>query len=295
MSKENKQKVDEVRSAGENTSIFPAAFDRNKAKWSHVDDSGTNVNADTLTLATLNTWFGDYYFKERWRAITELLRETNADIIALQEMTCASLKLILKEDWIRDEYFISDIAGSTLSSYGVMLLSRIPIKFLNLHPLTSVMGRHVLIAEFEINGERLLVGTSHLESLRHSARIRYIQLQKIFKLLNASDNSVLMGDFNFCSSWEENSNIDSGYSDLWERLRSDDPGYTEDTDINLMRRVLNREEKKVRFDRIISRSALSRWTPKKINRIGLQPISSDHPDIFPSDHFGLMGRLEWSS
>jgi tyrosyl-DNA phosphodiesterase 2 len=277
----------------ENTLLFPAMFDKKKDQWRLVYDSAENMNADSLTFVTFNIWFGDYYFEERVGALTEILKKSNADIIALQEITDASLQLILKEDWIKRSYYISDISSSSFYSYGVILLSRIPIKKLNLYPLISVMDRHVLIAEFEINEQKLLVGTTHLESLRYSSKMRAFQLEQIFTILNESDHAVLMGDFNFCSSWEENANIDGRYSDFWEILRPDEPGYTEDTDMNTMRRQLKREEKKVRFDRIISHSISGCWEPKKINRIGMKPISSEHPDIFPSDHFGLIGKLEW--
>lgn len=277
----------------ENTLIFPASFQRDKNKWELIYNTGTNIKASTLTFLTFNTWFGDFHFEERFRATIEILKDSNADIIALQEITDASLELLLKDDWIKNNYFISDNSCSTFYSYGVIILSRFPIKNLNLHPLKSIMGRHVLIAEFEINEQKILIGTTHLESLRHSAKMRSIQLNEIFALLNESDNSVLMGDFNFCSSWEENSNIDNSYLDFWEFLRPNESGYTEDTDINLMRKQLKREEKKVRFDRIISRSINKSWKPKRINRVGMKAISREHPDIFPSDHFGLLGVLEW--
>ena len=277
----------------ENTLIFPARFNRDKNKWDFIYNSWENTNAKMLKLITLNTWFDDFYFEERFRAITEILRELKADVIALQEITDKSLGIILKEDWVKDNYFISDISGSTFSSYGVILLSRIPIKNLNLYPLASIMNRHVLIAEFVINEQKILIGTTHLESLNFSAPIRYVQLKNIFALLNVSNNSVLMGDFNFCSSWNENSNIDNSYLDFWETLRSDNPGYTVYTDINIMRKKSKSGEKKVRFDRIISRSAKYCWKPKKINRIGMKSISPECPDIFPSDHFGLIGLLEW--
>jgi len=161
---------------------------------------------------------------------------------------------------------------------------------LNLHPLTSDLGRHVLIAEFDINGQKCLIGATHLESSRRSlpeedrrrsAKLRPVQLRECFSLLNDSDHSVLMGDFNF--SWEENSDIASSYLDFWGTLRSNNLGYT----------ARFRHNSPARIDRILCRSADQSWKPAKIDRIGMKPISSDFPDIFPSDHFGLIGVLEW--
>ena len=116
-------------------------------------------------------------------------------ILLLCKITIESLKLILKEDWVKDNYFISDISGATFESYGVILLSRIPMKCINLHPLTSSMQRHVLIAEYNINGQNLLIGITHLESIRQSTRVRSVQLNEIFTLLADADNSIVMGGF----------------------------------------------------------------------------------------------------
>ncbi len=275
------------------TIILPATFDKDKGEWCPSYDLPATVKTNVLKFVTYNTWFGDYYFKERFDAITDILKRTNADIIALQEITEKGLKIILEKDWVKENYFISDISGTTFYSYGVLLLSRIPIKCLDLYPLTSMMGRNVLIAEYNINGQKLLVAISHLESLKHSAKIRSVQLNEIFSVLNTSENSIFMGDFNFCSSWEENSNIDNSYSDVWKVLRRKETGYTEHSDINIMRKQLKREEEKVRFDRILSKSSRPGWKPTKIKRFGMKPISSKYPEVFPSDHFGLFSVFEW--
>jgi len=277
------------------TIIFPARFNKDKDKWEYLSSIGPNINTDILTFVTYNIWFDDFFFKERFQATSKLLKNTNADIIALQEITDDSLELLLQEDWVKDNYFISDISGSTFHSYGVILLSKIPLKNLYLYQLPSIMDRKVLIAEFVINEKKMLISTTHLESMKLSSSIRSIQLKEIFELLNDSNNSVLMGDFNFCSSWEENTNIESSYLDFWEVLQTNESGYTEDTNMNAMTRQKKGKVKAVRFDRIISRSVENEWKPKKINRIGMQSISAELPDIFPSDHFGLFGVLEWKN
>lgn len=272
--------------------IFPAVFEENK--WKSLHKPGPRVKTKGLKFVTYNIWFGDHFFSKRLAAILDLLKKTNADIIALQEVNEHSLQKILKTDWIREKYYISDITGSTFYSYGVLILSRVPIKSLSLYPLTSMLGRNILIAEFILNGQKLLVGTSHLESLKHSDNIRIVQLKEIFSLLNQSENAVLMGDLNFCSSWAENNRIDQSYKDVWSLLRPNEPGYTEDAGINIMRKQLKREEEKVRFDRVLLKGSLPGWQPKQIKRLGMEPISSKYPDVFPSDHFGLMTQFDWS-
>jgi endonuclease/exonuclease/phosphatase family metal-dependent hydrolase len=62
------------------------------------------------------------------------------------------------------------------------------------------MGRSLLLAETIINGEPIIVATSHLESLE-SPEERKLQMDTAFPLLKTVDNSFIMGDFNFDSSW----------------------------------------------------------------------------------------------
>ncbi|KPA19362.1 Endonuclease/Exonuclease/phosphatase family protein [Candidatus Magnetomorum sp. HK-1] len=97
----------------ENTLIFPARFNRDKNKWDFIYNSWENTNAKMLKLITLNTWFDDFYFEERFRAITEILRELKADVIALQEITDKSLGIILKEDWVKDNYYWNNTFGKS--------------------------------------------------------------------------------------------------------------------------------------------------------------------------------------
>ncbi len=65
---------------------------------------------------------------------------------------------------------------------------------------------------------------------------------------------MLVGDFNFDPAQEEEqARVDEHYRDLWGELRGDEPGYTEDTDINRMRLLHKNQPKRVRFDRILLR------------------------------------------
>ena len=112
------------------------------------------------------------------------------------------------------------------------------MRALILHNLPSHMGRKLLVAELDAGPDRLVVGTVHLESLKHNRDVRAEQLAEIFPLLKAAGpDVVLTGDFNFCSSWAaENANLDPEFVDLWPALRGRAPGYTEDTDVNVMLR-----------------------------------------------------------
>jgi len=275
--------------------LTPSIFDPGKTRWVTAPSAapGEKIQKDRLRIATFNIWFGELHRKARLKALLDLLQGHEPDIIGLEEVTPETLEWIKADPWVQKYYTLSDITGETVNPYGIFLMSRIPVNRFGLYPLHSWMGRHVLIGEFTINGEDLHAGVVHLESYRSSAPERAIQLGDIFLKLNRPPHSILMGDFNFCATWDENRILDPGYQDLWGVLHPKEPGYTEDTDVNLMRRELKREEKKVRFDRILLRSPDSHWHPISIQMIGTEPISLQHPSVFPSDHFGLVGDIRW--
>lgn len=277
--------------------LKPQKFHAATGFWIDEDgDTSDNLSVIELTFVTYNVWFGKYYFQERCEALLKLVQDCDADAIAFQEVTPSFLEILLKQKWIQNSYYVSDVTGETIQGYGVLLLSRIPIRRLYLYKLPSLMSRKLLVAEFKVNGQTFNVATVHLESMKSSASLRAKQLSASFPVLSTSQHSVLMGDFNFCSSWNrENAKIDSSYQDLWNVLRSNEPGYTEDTDINVMRLQITQKEKRVRFDRILLRSASRSWQPQSIQLLGTEPISIQYPSVFPSDHFGLVGRIAWRS
>jgi tyrosyl-DNA phosphodiesterase 2 len=270
-------------------------FNPNTGTWEPHSEEGGNIPISSLTLVTYNVWFGQDYFYQRAEALFQIVKGCEAEIICLQEVTPIYLELILNQPWVQANYYISDYTGQTVEPYGVLLLSRIPIPKVFFYQLPTLMARKLLVITPEINGQVIQIATVHLESIRQSAATRKRQLELIFPILARSSHAVLMGDFNFCSTWlEENTNIDPHYQDLWAVLRSDEPGYTEDTDINLMRWGATRKHKKVRFDRMLVRSPIPGWQPKSIELLGTTPVSPQEPDVFPSDHFGLVGKVDWA-
>lgn len=68
------------------------------------------------------------------------------------------------------------------------------------------MGRSLLVAETEVDGQTIAVATSHFESL-NNADIRKEQLGVAFDVLGKYDTALLMGDFNFDSSWNNEEKV----------------------------------------------------------------------------------------
>jgi tyrosyl-DNA phosphodiesterase 2 len=273
--------------------LNPARYDPLTNTWRLVD-TALPVRAEHLGCATFNVWFSDLAFKRRAESLLDLLAACDVDVIALQEVTPRFLEQLLDADCVRAGYAISDHRGATVWPYGVLLLTRWTPQRLTLYPLPGEMGRKLLVAEWYLNGQRSAVATVHLESKRASAPTRAAQLARIFPILAPIPHALLMGDFNFCASWAaEQANLDPAYLDVWSALRPGEPGYTEDTAVNLMRLNDRGRHKQVRFDRVMVRSTTDGWAPTSIELLGDRPVGPDALELFPSDHFGLSARFAW--
>ncbi len=262
------------------------SFDAATDQWTDAEVAG-DVERDELTLATFNIWFDSKYAEQRYLAIADLLSRRAPDIMVFQEVTPAALSVFLAQPWIRANYLRAAIVGGKVGDYGMLILSRLPISRVTYTRLPTRQSRGFLQAELSINGSRQVVCCIHLDSGKSSSRLRSWQLRRIFGALRSAEDAVLLGDFNMRDA--ENSRIAAPYRDVWPALRPHDDGFTEDTTINLMRYDMKNKHRHVRFDRVLVKG--SRWAAAEIELLGTEPISSDLPRIFPSDHFGVMCRI----
>ena len=249
---------------------------------------GTGPVGDTLTLATFNVWFDDRHARDRYQAIADVLAREAPDVMVFQEVTRPALDVLLGQDWIRAGYRRAAVTGWRTGNYGHLMLARVPISGAVYVPLPTQASRGVLRAEVDVGGGALVVGSVHLDSGKASAELRKRQLRRVFDDVDGSSDVVLLGDFNMRD--DENDGITAPFEDVWPRLRPDEPGYTEDTSINLMRLDSTGKQRHVRFDRVLVKG--SGWRPTRIDLLGTEPISPDLPRVFPSDHFGVVCRLE---
>ncbi|MEC4983260.1 MAG: endonuclease/exonuclease/phosphatase family protein [Oscillatoria sp. PMC 1068.18] len=276
--------------------LKPQKFNREQQLWVEDQDNFGKIQQNQLKLVTFNVWYTDYYHQERAKFLLKIVKNCAADLIGFQEVTSSFLQLVLQKKWVRENYYISDSTGETVTPYGIILLSKFPIQQLTLYKLPSSMYRKLLVASLSINQESFQIGVVHLSSKKYCASRREKQLAEIFPAMENGNHAILMGDFNFCASWtEENAKIDRKYQDIWSVLRRDEPGYTEDTDINLMRLEQKGKAKQVRFDRILLRSSYPGWQANAIRLLGREPISAKLRNVFPSDHFGLSGKITYQT
>jgi tyrosyl-DNA phosphodiesterase 2 len=261
-------------------------FDPATGVWVDADDAAA-TDREELTVATFNIWFDDYHAEQRHLAIADLLRERRPDVIVLQEVTPSALELFLEQPWIRDEYLSVSAVGGDLGNYGMLTLSRVPVVRATHSHLPTRQTRGFLEAELALEGLRQVVCSVHLDSGKSSARLRSWQLRRIFRTLRKVENALVLGDFNMRDA--ENERIAPPFCDVWPALRPADPGYTENTSINLMRFDARSKKRHVRFDRVLVKG--NHWRPVSIELLGTQPISPELPRVFPSDHFGVECRL----
>ena len=57
---------------------------------------------------------------DRMKAVVAEVQRVNADIVCFQEVNKAILHEILEQHYIQENYYVSDISGKTLGSYGVV-------------------------------------------------------------------------------------------------------------------------------------------------------------------------------
>ena len=200
-----------------------------------------------------------------------LFQEHRADIICLQEVIprCVRLQspgllilpphmfhrhmgrsyisLLVANEYVKANYVLSDVDGTTVGDYGCLMLvrrslARAGLRF-SMHSLPTRMGRHLLVAHMVVNGEsvrcaawvlmhgrsaltrrscslpQLAIGTVHLESQANAA-FRKQQLGVVWGVLSKADAShaVLCGDFNFSDGWPECRALDPAFQDVWLQL-----------------------------------------------------------------------------
>jgi endonuclease/exonuclease/phosphatase family metal-dependent hydrolase len=265
--------------------VYPLTF--GDPRWRIAPAAVPIATVAPLRLLTWNIWFGRHQLKERTAALIDDLSWRAPDIVALQEVTAESLRVLIANPFIRATYQVSDVDGSTFDRYGVMLLSKVPFESLMMLPLPSRMGRRLLVGTLA-NG--LSVATVHLESTSDRGADRVAQLEIILPLLkNLASDVVLMGDLNFSpDSLLETAAVDPSFVDAWTHSRFADPGFTIDSMRNQMRRRFDDAMMQRRIDRVLVRS--TRWRVEDVALAGTAPMDAE--GTFVSDHFGVETVLE---
>lgn len=283
-------------------------YDTRAAAWTKASPTPNEVLAtpDVLTVATFNVLF-DLYDAEkldterRTPATLKLLRETDADVIALQEVTAPFLQALLAESWVREHYWLSDgPVASTVETYGQVLLSRLP--FASVWQRVFSRDKRIIAGELRLAGSSLWVATPHLTSNREAsgAAARVVQVQALLdwaRSLGATDEGgapdiVLAGDFNFGAGEDEaQSFTQAGFVDAWPTLRPAETGETYNPLLNTLAALTTTSGRLQRLDRVLVKSPSGRFAPDAISLFGEAPLDGAPAPaggaLFASDHYGI--------
>lgn len=243
-----------------------------------------------LTLLTYNVLADRWGEEKRIARMCEVLKASEADVIALQEVSPWILERLLQEPWIRARHTTTVVKN--FAPGGLWFISKWPIAASRIETLYTRQDRKLLKADIRVGGEVWTFVTAHLESMLEDGLVRADQIGDAFKLLKDAEHGVLLGDFNFGDGEQPESDaLPATYLDLWKALRKDEPGYTFDLKLNPMAKAgaLPREQSR-RIDRILVSS--KSWEPADVAIVGNAPIDLEKPDLFPSDHFGLKAILK---
>lgn len=278
--------------------------------WHHNPERGWEVASpepvvaiESLHVATFNLLFDRHeadkiYGERRLPAALELLRELEADLIALQEVTPASLAAILAAPWVRERYCVSSgPAAEGVDPYGVVLLSRWPL-VLTEHRFSA--EKALLFGRLELAGRPLLCVAVHLTSNRsdEGGERRAEQLAALAGCLDelAVPDVLVLGDLNFDDSDDARASqrvAACGLVDVWPQLYPHEAGFTFDPARNPLAALMTRRGRAARLDRVLVRAPTGALEPVEIARFGDRPFASEQgEDLYASDHFGLAALLE---
>jgi uncharacterized protein (UPF0248 family) len=267
-------------------------------EWKPFICEGKSKSIDSLTIASYNVLIDVHHpeliqTNKRLPAILSELRKTDADIIALQEVTPALIDLLLKTDWVRD-YLISESAyADKVKPYGNLIMSRFPFQLVE-HQFSG--HKRSLVGRWKLNDNLVHLANVHLTSNHgeNSLQKRTQQLATVLKYLQQqSGECLIVGDFNTRGD-EQQEIIDyAEFVDLWQQLHPGVDGYTFDPSRNPLAMLMSLDGAPARFDRILLHQGRgSDYQPRSIELFGCEPVSGTEGEIYPSDHFGVCGVLE---
>jgi endonuclease/exonuclease/phosphatase family metal-dependent hydrolase len=269
------------------------------AGWQEFIGAVASVSIDTLTIASYNVLIDVHHSEQiqtqkRLPVILDRLRKTDADIIALQEVTPALVDLLLKTDWVRD-YFISESEyASKVKPYGNLIMSRLPFKLVE-HQFSG--HKRSLVGSWQLNDKLVHLANVHLTSNHgeNSFQKRTQQLATVLShLQHQSGECLIVGDFNTRGDEQQESIDYAKFVDLWQQLHPDEDGYTFDPHRNPLAMLMSLEGEPARFDRILFRQGIeSHYQPISIELFGCEPVDDTNEQIYPSDHFGVRGELKF--
>ncbi len=152
-------------------------------RWLPWEGTLQQISEDgAFRAATWNVLAGRYaaggdQAQKRYAQVIEVLEGCGADLIGLQEVEPALVRMLLRQPWVRKHYWVSEdeTAQGLGESIGQLLLMRRPFV---LQDLRFSGEKHALIAQFALGGKLSFAACVHLSSdfARMGRFLRSLQL-----------------------------------------------------------------------------------------------------------------------
>lgn len=163
-----------------------------------------------------NRWNSAKY-QQKLRKISRVLRELNADVVALNEIENEN---VIKELANLSGYKFYKFATLKGSPIGLGLLSRYRISDSQIYVVPDVKTRPILMSRVEFEGHSIEFFVAHFPAAKNSLKHRIAAANTMKKAVKNSKNGVILGDLNSNYGYKFLLNGLDGWTNLWEFLPS---------------------------------------------------------------------------
>lgn len=322
----------------------------------HNEYSNSTLVSKDFKICSWNVWgltkkitpkFASWSIPKRLNIICDNILENNIDIICLQEVSNLVFETIQTRLGDQYDFYDNNINIELTLPKFKRSLENIFIVRKNIKP--SLFQNYLLQGNLDFNnninilefpnvviingyfqaGSKFSPGQENVAI--HYSRCRYEQLKVLSQFIEKYNDKpiIICGDFNFnldgnLVNWPETKYLDflksNGFIDSYRHLFPniiENPGYTEDTQINFMRYNNKYIEKQFRFDGILVKSlrpvdcavlgmlpisglteeetaeVIENYVYKKTEELSRARKKGNTIELWPSDHFGIMSVLEF--
>lgn len=163
-----------------------------------------------------NRWNSAKY-QQKLRKISRVLRELNADVVALNEIENEN---VIKELANLSGYKFYKFATLKGSPIGLGLLSRYRISDSEIYVVPDVKTRPILMSRVEFEGHSIEFFIAHFPAAKNPIKHRIAAANTMKKAVKNSKNGVILGDLNSNYGYKFLLNGLDGWTNLWEFLPS---------------------------------------------------------------------------
>jgi tyrosyl-DNA phosphodiesterase 2 len=229
--------------------------------------------------------------KERFLKQVELLKELQSDCYILCEIVPSHVNVLMEQDWVRKDYYLSDIFHKNFSnskkSYITLMMTKLPFK--NAKILRSEHWGNEFI-QLKLWNDFNIFG-AHTTAYDKYSEIRKFQLKQ---MMSNEVDFVIGGDLNIHNEIDEENIIELGLIDVWNFLYPDEECITFDSDENSLIQLIYLfcEKRKMQLDRVLMPKK-SKIVPQMMKVIAKEHIEFGNLKCCLSDHFGLQTQINF--